>query len=103
MKTNSIEKEIEGYNADKKEIENILNSSIISYAEEIKKNGGDILKELSNPQLNQSIKHNKKYTFYIQKGRCYYGKKQTYRRLSRNRYSPHHRRQKRTPQGKRIP
>jgi hypothetical protein len=63
MKTDSIEKEIEGYNADKKEIENILNSSIISYAEEIKKNGGDILKELSNPQLNQSIKHNKKYRF----------------------------------------
>ena len=49
--------------SDKKEIENILNSSIISYAEEIKKNGGDILKELSNPQLNQSIKHNKKYRF----------------------------------------
>lgn len=63
MKTDSIEKEIEGYNADKKEIENILNSSIISYAEEIKKNGGDILKELSNPQLNKSIKHNKKYRF----------------------------------------
>lgn len=63
MKTDSIEKEIEGYNADKKKIENILNSSIISYAEEIKKNGGDILKELSNPQLNQSIKHNKKYRF----------------------------------------
>lgn len=63
MKTDSIEKEIEGYNADKKEIENILNNSIISYAEEIKKNGGNIIRELSNPQLNQPIKHDKSYRF----------------------------------------
>lgn len=63
MKTNSFDKEIENYYTDKKEIDNIINNSIVFYAEYFKKNRENILKHLSNPQLNHSIKYKKKHMF----------------------------------------
>ena len=62
MKSNSIEKEFEAYNADKKEIEQTLNDGIVSYANDIKTYlGENILQELSNPKLNKPIKHSRKH------------------------------------------
>ena len=63
MKTD-FDKEFEGFQNDKKEISETLESEKKKYAENIKLNlGENIIRELSNPQLNQPIKHDKSYRF----------------------------------------